>query len=120
MKYLLSMYMNPTIWESLSEEEQSAVFQGHDEFQKTIIASGEMVGTKAIGDPSQTTVVRVRDGAAKVAEGPYVPGEEFFCGYYVVDCATRERADELAALIPDARHTAVEVRPIVFEAGPEL
>jgi hypothetical protein len=36
----------------------------------------------------------------------------------VVDCATEERAVELAAKIPDARHAAVEVRPVVHEVGP--
>jgi hypothetical protein len=41
-------------------------------------------------------------------------------GYYIVDCATRERALELAALIPDAgvEGLGIEVRPIIFSAGP--
>ena len=94
MKFMLAMYMNPDKWASLSEEEQNEVFQGHDEFQKTIIESGEMVGTKALADPSETGVVRVRSGATSVTDGPYLPGEEFFCGYYIVDCASKERAAE--------------------------
>lgn len=117
MKYQLVMYMNPKIWASLPEEDQNVVFQGHDDFQKIVKESGEFVGTKAIGDPSETVTVRVRGGAASSEDGPYAPAEEFVCGYYVVDCATKERAVELAGLIPDARYTAVEVRPIVFEAG---
>jgi hypothetical protein len=31
----------------------------------------------------------------------------------VVDCETKERAIELAALVPDAALTGVEVRPVV-------
>ena len=120
MKYLLMMYMNPETWESLSEDDRNAVFQGHDDFLKVIVESGEMVGTKALADPSESTTVRVRGGVPATTDGPYIEAKEFLCGYYVVDVASRERATELAALIPDARHTAVEVREVVHEAGPEL
>jgi hypothetical protein len=37
----------------------------------------------------------------------------------VVDTASRERAVELAAMIPDADYAAVEVREIVFQDGPD-
>jgi hypothetical protein len=47
-----------------------------------------------------------------------VASEAFLCGYYVVDVADEARAVELAARIPDAKHTAIEVRPVVHEAGP--
>jgi hypothetical protein len=65
-------------------------------------------------------VVRVRDGVPVVTDGPYLEAKEFMGGYYVVDCESRERALELAALIPDARvdGPGIEVRPIVFSAGP--
>jgi hypothetical protein len=113
VKYLLMMYMNPTIWESLTDEQRDGVFSGHLEFMKTIRESGEMVGTEALADPSNTATVRVRDGVPAVTDGPYLEAKEFFCGYYLVDCESRERALELAALIPDAQYTALEVRPLM-------
>ncbi|MGE5335020.1 MAG: YciI family protein [Nitrososphaerota archaeon] len=113
MKYMLLIYMNPTTWESLSEEQQNAVFRGHEDFQKTITASGEMVTTEALAEPSNSATVRVRGGEASVASGAYQETNEFFCGYYIVDCATKERAIELAGLIPDAQYTAIEVRPFM-------
>src|SRR5262245_61281412 len=36
MKYLLMIYMNPAVFEGLSEDEQQAVMDGHDGFIKTI------------------------------------------------------------------------------------
>jgi len=113
---MLVMYMNPELFESLSEDEKNAVYQGHDDFQKVIKESGEMVETKALADPPASTTVRVRDGAPATTDGPYIESKEFFCGYYVVDVASKERAAEVAALIPDAKHTGVEVREIVFES----
>ncbi|MFJ9810800.1 YciI family protein [Streptomyces sp. NPDC101158] len=119
MKFLLIMHMNPALWEKLSEDEQQQVFDGHDRFQEVIRESGEMVGTKALDFPVNTATVTVRDGSVEVAEGPYVPGESFLCGYYVVDVASKERAVELASLIPDAKLTAVEVREVIHDAGAE-
>jgi len=50
-----------------------------------------------------------------VKVGGYVESEAFLCGYYVVDVESEERAVELAAKIPDAEYTAVEVRKVVHE-----
>jgi hypothetical protein len=120
VRYLLMIYMNPTVFETLSEEEKAAVMDAHDEFQKPIRESGELVGFAALADPSNSKTVRVRDDVPAVTDGPYVEAKEFLAGFYVVDCETVERANELAAMIPDARYTAVEVRPVMNEAGMEM
>ena len=120
MKYLLMIYMNPDVFEALSEDEQQAVMNGHDGFIKTIEASGEMVGSVALVDPSSSRTVRVRDGLPAVTDGPYVEAKEFLAGYYVVSCETPARAEELAAMIPDARLTAIEVRAVMNSGGMEM
>ena len=114
------IYMNPTVFETLSEEEQNAVVNAHGEFQKPIRESGELVGFAALADPSNSTTVRVRDDVPAVTDGPYLEAKEHLAGFYVVDCETVERANELAAMIPDARYTAIEVRPVMEESGLEM
>jgi hypothetical protein len=52
VRYLLMIYMNPSVFETLSEEEQTAVMDAHDEFQKPIRESGELVAFAALADPS--------------------------------------------------------------------
>jgi hypothetical protein len=120
VKYLLMIYMNPNVFETLSEEEQNAVVNAHGEFQKPIRESGELVGFAALADPSNSTTVRVRDDVPAVTDGPYLEAKEHLAGFYVVDCETVERANELAAMIPDARYTAIEVRPVMEESGLEM
>jgi hypothetical protein len=120
VKYLLMIYMNPAVWESLTEEQRNEVFSGHEEFLKVARESGEMIGTHALADPSNSTVVRVREGAPAVTDGPYVEAKEYLAGYYLVDCETKERAVELAGKVPDAQYTAIEVRPVMFSAGAEM
>ena len=120
MKYMLIMQLNPAAFDALTEAQRKEIMEGHGAFMDTIKASGEMVETHGLGEPAQSAVVRVRDGVPVVTDGPYLESKEFMGGYYIVDCATRERALELAALIPDAgvEGLGIEVRPIIFSAGP--
>jgi hypothetical protein len=123
VKFLLIMHMNPQIWSALTEDERNEVMKGHDGFIETTRASGELLDGVALADPAQSAVVRVREGVPAVSDGPYLEAKEFLGGYYLVECADRDRALALAALIPDARveGVGVEVRPVVFSvgAGPE-
>ena len=52
-----------------------------------------------VADPAQSVTVRQRDGGRQ-ADGEAVQATPFVCGYYVVDCASKERAIKLAARIP--------------------
>jgi hypothetical protein len=117
VKYLLIIQMNPATFESLSEEERTAIAEGQSGFMDTITATGELVGTHALADPSQSAVVRGRTGASTVTDGPFLESKEYMGGFYVVDCENPERAYELAAMIPGTEHFPVEVRPVVFTAG---
>jgi hypothetical protein len=119
MKFLLIMHMNPDVWNSLTEDERNEVGNGHGEFMETITKSGEMILTQALADPSQSAVVRVRDGQPVVTDGPYLEAKEYLGGFYLIDVENRERAIELAALIPDTKveGLGIEVRPVMFSNG---
>jgi hypothetical protein len=119
MKFLLIMNINPAIMEQLTEAERQEIMAGHGEFMDRIRESGEMISTEALADPAQSSVVRVRGGVPVVTDGPYLEAKEFLGGYYLVDVASRERALELAAMIPDARFNGlgIEVRQVIFSGG---
>ncbi|MEU5864771.1 MULTISPECIES: YciI family protein [unclassified Nonomuraea] len=122
MKFLLIMQVNQQVMDTLTEEQRELIMNGHGAFMKTIQESGEMIGTQALGDPSTSAVVRTRNGLPAVTDGPYLEAKEYMGGYYIVDCESRERAIELAGMIPDSRieGLAVEVRPIMFSAGADM
>ena len=122
MKFLLVLHNNPAVLEALGQDEQQRLMDGHAAFIEATQASGELVVTQALADPSQSAVVRVRNGVPVITDGPYLEAKEFLGGYYLVDVADRERALELAGQIPDASidGLGVEVRPIMFEAGLEM
>jgi hypothetical protein len=119
MKFLLIMHMNPAVWNALTEEEQAEVGDGHAAFMETITKSGEMITTQALADPSQSTVVRVRGGQTVVTDGPYLEAKEHLGGFYLIDCESKDRANELAAMIPDAKveGLGIEVRQVMYADG---
>ncbi|MBO2449532.1 hypothetical protein J4573_20695 [Actinomadura barringtoniae] len=117
MKFLLIMHMNPAIWDALTEAERQEVMSGHGAFIETIKRSGEMISTAALADPAESAVVGTRGGVPAVTDGPYLEAKEFLGGYYLVECESRDRALELAGLIPDSRveGLGIEVRQVIFE-----
>lgn len=119
MKFLIMMYPDAEVLAALSEEDRNAVFQGHGAFMEEIKASGEFVGTLALAGTDQSSVVRVRGGAPEVTDGPYSDAKEVLGGTYIIDVEDRDRAHEVAAMIPDAavEGLGIEVRPIVFSDG---
>jgi hypothetical protein len=119
MKFLLIMNVNPAVLDALTEEERNEIGEGHGAFIDAIKKSGEMITTLALADPSQTAVVRVRGGQPVVTDGPFLEAKEYLGGFYLIDCESKERAIELAALIPDAKieGLGVEVRPVMFSDG---
>lgn len=121
MKYLLIMHMNPAVMSALSEEQRTAIMDGHEGFIKAIRESGELIGTHALADPDASAVVRINEGTPVVTDGPYAEAKEYLAGYYLVECASKDRALELAGMIPDATipGLGIEVRPVIFSAGPE-
>jgi hypothetical protein len=120
MKFLIALHINPAVLDALTDEEKAALGGGHGQFIEGLQASGELITTQALADPSQSAVVSVRNGQPVVTDGPFLEAKEYLGGFYLIDCESRERAIELAAQIPDAAipGLGVEVRQVMFAAGP--
>ncbi|GAA1973445.1 YciI family protein [Kitasatospora viridis] len=119
MKFVISLHINPAVLDALTDEEKAAIGAGHGAFIEELKASGELILTQALVDPSQAAVVTVRGGQPVVTDGPFLEAKEFLGGFYLIDCEDKERAIELAARIPDAaiQGLGVEVRQVMFSDG---
>jgi hypothetical protein len=131
MKYLLLIYSNPRSWEhpmfqqtpeflAMPDEERAELVRRTEAMHEELVASGELVGGTALGEPGRGRTVRIRDGRPVVTDGPYGEAKEQLAGYIVVDCSSEERAAEIAARFPDARFGAVEIRPVMDMTGPAM
>jgi hypothetical protein len=112
MRYMLLIHTNPANWATLNEAESNAMYAEYGAFTQRLVDSGEFVSGDPLQGPETATTVRVRDGARSTTDGPFVETKEHLAGYYVVECSSLDRALAIAAEIPDARFSGVEVRPL--------
>jgi hypothetical protein len=120
MRYMLLIYNNPATYEAFSEEERNELFGEVDRIMSELTESGEWIGGEGLADASTAKTVRVRGDVPAVTDGPFVEAKEQLAGYCIVDCETIDRAVEIAASWPDAKHFAMEVRALMSGAEPEM
>ena len=120
MKYMLLIYQNPEAWQALGDDERKAVGSEVDVLVDELTASGELIGGEGLADASQTKTVKVRDGVPAVTDGPYLESKEHLVGYCMFQCDSLDRATEIATRWPEARHWAVELRPLMDASGTEM
>ena len=122
MKYLMLIYGNQEKWAAIPADQWPEAIARQDAFNRKYRATGELIGAYGLANEVQARLVRRENGLPVVTDGPYLEAKEFLGGYYLVDVASRERALELAAMIPDAAVAGlgIEVRPVMFSAGMEM
>jgi hypothetical protein len=111
VKYLLLMYADPLATEAMSADERADVFRRHEELHRDLAGTGEMLNGAGLAYPQDTTTIRWRGDGSPQA-GPFIAAAEQLTAYYVVDCASPERARAIAERVLDFHVVAVEVRPI--------
>jgi hypothetical protein len=119
MRYMLLIYQNPEAWNGLSQEDKEVIMHAAGEIVEELTATGELVGGEGLADASQARSTHVRDGVVTVTDGPFLEAKEALAGYCIVDVATPERAEEIAARWPDAQRWGMEIRALMHGGGEE-
>ena len=115
MKYMLLIHQGDSPapgtpeWDSLSPDEQKAVYTDYQAINQT---PGVSPGVQ-MQAPETATTVRVQDGKTLTTDGPFVAVKEALGGYLFFEADDLDAAIELASRIPAARMGgAIEVRPL--------
>jgi hypothetical protein len=115
LKYVILIYGNPAsraAWESFSAAQRAEGLEVYEALNRDLTASGELIVTEALADPSQAWRVGTGERGAIATDGPFAEAKEHLAGFYLVDCASLDRALEIAARVPEADLGLVEVRPV--------
>jgi hypothetical protein len=120
MKYMLLIYGNQEIFAGLGPEEWKEAIAAQDAFNKKFFDTGEMVGAYGLADPENSKIVRVRDGAVAVTDGPYLEAKEYLASYNMIDVESEARALEIAAEAPYAAFRSIELWPVMHEAAADM
>jgi hypothetical protein len=120
MKYLMLIYGNQEKWSSIPAEEWPEAIAKQDAFNRKYRETGELVGAYGLADAATARLVRRKDGAPAVTDGPYLETKEYLASLYVLDCESEQRAQEIAADMPWADLEPVEVWPILHTLAADL
>jgi hypothetical protein len=123
VKYLLLIHSNPVTWGhpsflhteegiKLPKSAREALSTQLENLITELKESGEMVAIEPLQEPGRAKVVRVREGVRTVTDGPYSEAKEQLAGFFLIEVATADRAEEIAARIPEAQYYGVELRPV--------
>jgi hypothetical protein len=115
VKYLALIYGDENRWDSLGEDERSAVYAQYRAFSEA--ADGKIVEGAETASTKSATTVRVRDGQVQVLDGPAEQRAEPLGGFFVLECDSIDEAVGLATQIPGAATGVVEVWPEYVEAS---
>jgi hypothetical protein len=131
MKYMIMMYGAQRDYDVLSgtdtdrpawsAEDVAAMHTFMAEWNNDLVKSGEFVDAQGLTAPVHARRIGLKDGVPVVTDGPYAETEEVLAGYTIVDCASFDRATEIALRLADTPHPKdarldhewyVDVRPI--------
>lgn len=115
---MMIIYGNKELWESIPAEEWATTIAEFDAFNQKFHKTGELLGGYGVADAADVKTVRVRNGLPAVTDGPYLESKEYLASWYLLDVDNEQRALEIAAELPAAASTQVEVWPITNESLP--
>lgn len=129
MKFVILIHSNPQPWGhptgdyvsenlALPTEQREQMNTDFDALLAEMEAKGELVGGEALADPATSKLYRWQAGKPIATDGPYAESKEQFAGFFMIDVATRERAEELAARFSGPGET-IELRPAMWPGGDE-
>lgn len=127
MKYVILIHANPDPWmhptsrytaegKTLPPEHHDEADRQFDALLRELWASGEFVTAEALADPSSATLYGWSPEGHLATDGPYAEAKEQLAGFFLIDCESRERAEQVAAQFAHPGGV-VELRPVMWPGG---
>lgn len=122
MKYVVMIHSNPQPWghptadflaesQAMPQEQRDQLNAAFDQLLTEMSERGELVGGEALGDPAAAKLYRWDAGLPVVTDGPYAEAKEHLAGFFLIEVASQERAEEVAAQFSGVGET-IELRPV--------
>ncbi len=129
MKYVILIHSNPQPWghptqqfteegRALSSEQHAEMDRGFEALMEEISASGEFVVAEALAAPSSSTVYGWGSDGPLATDGPYAETKEQLAGFFLIDCESRERAEQIAQRFA-CPGDVIELRPAMWAGADE-
>ncbi|WP_345763554.1 YciI family protein [Diaminobutyricibacter sp. McL0608] len=115
MRYQILIYNNPAFDDALENGLRDELDATHGAVIRELQASGELIETNELSTEAAVVVRTDSHKRVHTTDGPFIEAKEWVGGFYLVDCASIDRAVEIAGRFVEARFSPVEVRQLVHE-----
>lgn len=96
-----------------------ATLDAFETANRAMADAGVLIELGRLQSEASATTVRASGEETVLTDGPFAELKEEICGFYLLECADLDEALRWAATIPLVRAGgAVEVRPLMAQAGP--
>ena len=112
MKYMLLICRDEEAWEKFPPAQRQRIYAETLALAEELTAEGRYLGGFPLHPSSAATSVRVRNGKRLVTDGPFAETREQIGGYMLIDVENLDDAVAIAARIPLAHTSTVEIRPV--------
>lgn len=112
MKFLCLAYEEEQKLHDLTETEWQSLRKETLDYVERLKRSNRLVLTHPLQSATTASMVRMRDGALSVTDGPFAETKEQIGGFFLIEARDRDEAIEIASKWPSARIGSIEVRPI--------
>ena len=102
MKFMISTYATQADYDAMggkadadadwSLEDFAAMGAFMESFNRELDESGELIETLGLDAPVHTRRIQLKAGLPVVTDGPYAETQEVLAGYWIVECASFDRA----------------------------
>jgi len=112
MAYMLLVIEPPGQRATRTREQGQEAYARMQRFAEELRAQGLLLGVESLASHSGASRVQVREGRARVVDGPFAEAKEMVGGFFLVACDTRDDALAIARRCPAAEWSTVEVRAL--------
>jgi hypothetical protein len=112
MNYLVLIYGNADEFWTGSEQDRQGL-RDLAALKDELTGTGELVNAEGLTFPSDGKHVQVRDGLRVVTDGPFGEAKEQLAGFFMIDVADDERAQQVAGRVSAIVGDRVELRATI-------
>ena len=117
MRYTFLLYSNPADFADMTPEDWGEMKQAYGAYIGALQKAGVFVDTDWLHPAETATTLTLKDGEARVQDGPFAETRESLGGYFVVDVPDLDVALHWAKSCPAAQSGKVEIRASAMADG---
>lgn len=112
MRYMLIMNVSPSAAAKAADLDMNEIIVAMGRYNESLLQAGVLHSAEGLTDASEGFRVDFSSVPPVVTDGPYAEAVEVFSGFWILEVASREEAQQWALKCPLGPGTSLEVRRV--------